>query len=479
MKLLLIQPPDDLNDPFKGQLEARDDVCFAPDWDLRCLRAHVLAHSRYLADYVDARLFRDMEKDLVAAVEKSTVPVTAALLKISSANLGPATAVLDLLKVRFPHIRTLICGPFPSHYPSAAAALPRVDFAIAGDAEPVLTGWLNYRHAPKLLNQVPGLLVRESEAGEAPVWTADLQKLTLPEPNDVFWPAYRTRYPDRECRCRMRVSRGQTEAPADMPFPARAEPLRYWPLRKTANLLQKTAAYGINRVYLADPPGIWTDRFLKEWTQALAAVRNSQSWSFQMCPRPLEEDCVYTLAETGCSEVEWIFPSCRGEILESYGATGSHKALTRLYRLFESAGIDVRLKCWLGGPGEPRKEAGRIIHIVGMLKYPDYSLHVFPMHLESRLFEERKTNLPCAPLDEWIAWSRNPWLSAQPLHLWAGNDNAPRLRREAARIHRTIARSPSRIMRLSVNHLRSRNWIRYIEDRMVTLAGRELAPQED
>ncbi|MBN1269644.1 MAG: cobalamin-dependent protein, partial [Kiritimatiellae bacterium] len=157
MKVLLVQPPDPPAPVKPVALAGADPPLFAPPWDLLCLRSYLLLHTRHLAAVIDCRTFADLETELAEAIRAEAEP---RLLVVSTTShaLGQSAAVLEIARRDFPGMKTVLCGEFPSQFPEQVAAVTRVDYALAGDPEPILRNLLDYMDVPQRLQRVPGLI---------------------------------------------------------------------------------------------------------------------------------------------------------------------------------------------------------------------------------------------------------------------------------------------------------------------------------
>lgn len=464
MNALLIQPP-----PPPQPLEAigpADLQHTATPWDLLCLRTYLLEHTRHLCDIIDCGFFDDLETGLVARIQERP-EAEVAVIHATGPGLGEAAAVLDILKRHFPAMKTALCGPYASQYPQQAAAMPRVDFVLAGDPEPILRNLLDHFDVEPRLQRVPGLLMNESGNG-TPYWLDNLRGLSLPDWQGIFWPAYRTGGSEGACRAYARISRGHSNTAPDRAWGAAHEPLRLWPADRLAATFQRCGCMGITEVFLDDPPGVWTHDRLHEWCVALERARNIQSWALQLLPAVLSQDTVALLRSVLCKRVEFIVPSCSPEILAHHGSTVKPSELRGTLALLTAAGIRAHVRLWVGGPEETGDEESRVVHMIRALDYSPYSLEPFPFVVDSPLYEDFRAT-SSTHIEDWVHWSRDPWLLNRPVPLWGGNAAIPRLTASFAKIQKMIQHDPRRVMKKLFADLTGRNWIAALEDRLLGL----------
>ncbi|MFH1029337.1 MAG: hypothetical protein V1791_15160 [Pseudomonadota bacterium] len=417
---------------------------------------------------MDCRLFSDLEKDLATAIGALPEP-DVAVINTTSLGLGQASAVLDILKRVYPDIRTVLFGQHPSQFPRQTGAIPRMDFALAGDPEPILRSLLDWMNIEQRLRHIPGL-IRAGDTATQSSWLDDLGNLSLPVWQDVFWGAYHNKTTGLPVSAQARLSRGHTRHPADRAAGCIDEPLRLWPFDKVAVAIQKSASHGVTEVFLDDPPGLWTVERLQQWCAALDKIHTYQPWGLQLLPILLTGDVVTLMKNVMCKRVEFIFPSCDPAVLSRYGCGFSIKEMSSTIDLLQKAGVRVHARFWIGGPEGKNDETGRVIHTIRALGYPVYSLHSFPFVLDSPIYREYSDSA-AAHLDDWIKWARDPWIEERPIPLWDGQAAVAEITECFEAISGAIRRNPVRILKKALSHFRSKNWISVIEDKS---AGRDL-----
>lgn len=446
----------------------------APPWDLLCLRAYLQSRTRHSATLVDARTFTDFERELVEALRAVPAPF-ALVVYCEPLSVGETAAVLEIARRHFARLTTVVCGPFPSQFPAEAASALRTDYALAGDPEPILRNLLDHLDVPQRLARVPGLL--RAGATVRPHWLERLDPLSLPDWTGLFWPAYERRWPRAALCAEARWSRGHTGEPGDRAFSEAGAPLRLWPADRMAQMIQKAAAFGLQEVFLTDPPGLWTRARLATWCAALDRARVTQPWGLRLLPRALSEDDAAQLAWAHCRRIELLFPSAHPDVWPAYGCEPDLAALARTVDLLRAHQIRVEARFWIGGPEARRGEADRIASLVRLLRYPPTTLEAFPVSFDSPLYREFGA-APGAPrLADWIRWARAPWMRERPVPLWGGPDAARVLRAAMARARRAVARSPQRAIQRAVAAVRSRPWIRLMEDKALAWLARVSPPK--
>lgn len=465
MNVLLIQPPEAARAVLPVSSPGHQDRLMAPPWNLLCLRSYLLDHTRHVCSFLDCRLFGNLERDLTVAVHDLPA-CQAAVVNTTSLGLGQTAAVLDILKRSFPSMRTVLCGQYPSQFPSQAAEMPRADYALAGDPEPILRNLLDNLDVEARLWRTPGLIIGSSRTTE-PYWLPDLKGLSLPDWQGIFWGGYAPG-PDRSCRILARLSRGHTHLPADRGFGDAHEPLRFWPMDRLAQALQKCGCRGVAEVFLADPPGIWTPERLETWCRALVRERNVQPWGFQLLPARLSQGLVDLLATSLCRRVEILVPSCDPDVLGRYGRMPSLKDLRAATTALRRAGILVSFLFWAGGPEERDGEEDRVVRAIRRLRFPEWTVRAFPFAPDAPIYEDF-TASSATHIEDWVAWSRDPWIEERPVALWGGADAAPVLAGKLARIERRIQRNAWRVVGRFFARLRSTNWIAAMEDKALSL----------
>ncbi len=443
MNVLLIEPPQPPPPAAPSEPPGGDTQLFAPRWSLLCLRAYLLKHTRHLCELVDCRFFRNFEEDLIQTVRR--FPETGmAVVNTSSLSLGQTAAVFDVIKRHFPHIKTAICGQHPSQFPEHVSTIPRMDFALAGDPEPILRNLLDYLDVEQRLRRVPGLIIPGVRM-DKPYWLPDLKRLTLPDWQGIFWQSYRVGTDEGTCRAIIRLSRGHTQCAMDRAFGDSHEPLRFWPLDRLVSAIQKCGHLGVTELYMADPPGLWTPENLRQWCGALLYGRNVQPWSLRLFPCTLHPDTIEAMKDTLCRRVDFVFPSCDARVLQEYGCTASLRDVAHTLLAIENRGISVHTRFWIGGPEEGPGEKERVIRTIRAMQFRPYSLHAFPFNLDSPLYRDHR-EASSTRVDDWVEWARDPWIVQRPVALWGGANAASQRLQDFEAIRKAVHRHPRRVL---------------------------------
>jgi hypothetical protein len=461
MNVLLIQPPDAPPD-----VEPRDSAYgrsarFVPSWDLLCLRAYLLNRTRFGCEFVDARLFTNLERDLAERIAR-TPDLAMAVVQTSSLGLGPAAAVTGLVRRAAPALKIAVCGQHPSQFPAHSHALHDADYAFCGDPEPILRNLMDCAGVEHRLQRVPGLRLSQQPPVE-PYWLPDLKSLVLPDWSGVAWGAYAPDPSRQGALAEMRLSRGHTRTPQDRAQGNATEPLRQWPMERAANALQRCASAGIVELFLNDPPGFWTDARVGEWCAALDRAHNSQPWSFQTWPRPLSPDLIQSLQLGACRRIEFVFPSAQQETLSRYGYQTPAREFAGTVKALQNAGIEVQARIWVGGPEEQKGERDRVARLLSQLQFCPFSLHPFPLVFDSPLY--REVDAPGKPaLEAWIRWARDPWMAERPIALWGDQKARAYVEATMERIDTSVMNNPRHRLLRAVEKIRSIHVIESLEN---------------
>lgn len=469
MHVVLVQPPDSAEADASGHVHER----LAPPWDLLCLQAFLRARTGHHGHLVDARLFSHFEADFVAAVRRVPAP-RILVVHARDVQIGEAMAVVETTHRHFPDTPIALCGPYASAHPASAVALPHVQFALAGDPEPILRSLLDFLHVPNRLRQTPGLAVRGG-GGVAPAWLPDLAALPAPTWEGVAWTAYHTTV-GGGLTGEMRLSRGHSGSAFDRAIGGADQPLRFWPMDRMAALLMRCAHKGVVEMEIADPPGVWTPDRIRAWCHALIRVHNTQPWSFQSPPRQFSAAEIETLIDAGCRRLALVLPSCDPDLLKRFECLHDRRRLKAAWQACRDAGLAVNLRLWVGGPEERRGERDRIARFVRALGFPGFVAQPFPFAFDAPLCREREPDGRTPTLEEWIAWSHEPWIKTRPVPAWGGADGADRTAATCAAVVQRVTRSPLHRLKRAVARWRGRSLIEDLEARMVALFHRPAPP---
>lgn len=474
MDVLLIQPPDPVRPVPPRDSAYGHSQRFAPAWDLLCLRTFLHQRTRHLAHFVDTRFYGNLEKGLGQTL--ATHPqARLAVIHATSTGIGQVAAVADILKRLQPSLQTAICGPHPSRFP-ALARVPHVDFALCGDAEPILRNLIDSLDSAQRLRRVPGLGLPLQDPPE-PYWLPDLKSLSLADWEGVSWPGYRLPPPRQGALAELQLTRGHTGDLRDRALGGTREPFRVWPFDRVAAAIQKARHAGVVEVFLTDGPGFWSGPRLAEWLRALAAANNTLPWSLQLAPHALEPEVIAELRANFCRRIEFVFPSAEPALWPAYGITPDVTRLEQRIQLLQATGIEVEARIGVGGPEATPSEATAVVTLLRELRFCPFSLHPATVEFDAPLYAAQPPG--AAPeLEQWMRWARDPWMAEKPTALWGGAAAVKPLTQTLDRIERSVMRSPRRRWLRFIETLRSVRVIESMESAALQAVSRRPAADE-
>ena len=439
---------------------AASQELLAPAWDLLCLRSFLVERSRHTCRFFDARLSEDVEADLANHIQTTPTPRLLAV-PVATLGIGPVSAVVDMAKRCDPDLVVVAFGQHPSQFPEAAPALPRVDYALAGDPEPILRNLLDCIDTPPRLRRVPGLLF-EGKKDLAPYWLEHFRSLVTGSWDGIFWDAYEVGLAHRACRAEVRLSRGNARCPSDRPFGCAHEPLRMWPFDKVAARIMQAGPHGIQEVFVNDAPGFWNWDRLNQWIEALQQVRNTQPWGMCVLPAALDEETIKRLAFVGCRRINILYPSCDLELLRELDVTATPTETLQMIRMLHANGISTQIRVWLGGPEEAPGEEDRAVKMLRALDPSGYALAPFQFRVDSPDYRRLSRAYEAPSLDSWMQWARDPWTHERPLGLWGGAAQQAHLEKMGPHILRRHRRSARVVARRVVDRVRDFSFAEFL-----------------
>ena len=446
--LWLIQPNDHHSPVLPLDAAGGATIHFSPSWDLLCLRAFILERTGHTCELIDVRCHAGIEEAFaVTGTSPAHDATSIAVIHTTTANLGSVGAIARFLKMHHPEMPIALFGPHVNAFPETIFLIQGIDYGLFGDPELKLRHLLDSLDIPHRLKLMPGLLM--PGATMKPVhWADDLRGLSFPDWQTIDWVDYRHSPSMRGANIEARLSRGNPGTPADIPWPSAQEPLRVWPLPGMAQTFQKCPGNGIDEIFLADPPGLWSDQRLLDWINQLKRLRNTQLWSFQIVARILPPNIISELAVTACARIEIIIPTLDEKRQASLGMSIRDADLRQLIEQLRNAGVDPHIIFWIEGPWRVENEAGLIADKVRTLGRPSYAVYPFPFHIDSALYRQVCDAGASPPrLDEWIAWAQREDTEA-PAELWSGAEGLPRAEATMKSLTRRIARDPWRAFQL-------------------------------
>ena len=469
MNTIIIQPTDP-HPPIANRegFSAAENFSFSPSFDLLSLNSHININSRHKSVFIDMRTLADPVTALLDEVDNTPKPRTV-VIETRTKALRYTVNVIRLLRQSFDDLRIGICGQHPTDYPKEALAINFVDFAMSGDAEPILKQYLDYIDLPQRLAKIPGLQIVDSPVGE-PSFVSNIgNMLTTPSWATNFWANYRVDGNKPICEATIRTTRGNTGLPPDRAHPEWSEPLRYLDFKMLSSLMERCSAVSVNHVNVVDPPGVWTQDYLIGWCNALADFHVRQAWGLQLLPSGLSKKEHAALYEAWCKRVSFIFPSCDPEILEKYGVHLDLNTVKETIKTLKKHRISPLIQYWIGGPEAGKNEVALITSTIRELGFCDFILRPFPLHFDSTVYEECAENMPSPGLNDYLEWAAAPEEHAPPPAVWGGQDAIPDIQSTAARILRKINRSPKRVLKRMREQVTHTPWIEKLETKSASI----------
>lgn len=472
MNVVLLQPPDPpkLAEPQVGPGVTRQVE--APSWDLLCLDTYIREHTRHVSHFLDSRLFDHLENDLISQLKN--VNADAVVVPTDVLTLDSTVAILDVCKRSLPHVTTIISGPFPTRHPHEASHMPRLDYGLCGDSEPILRDLLDNMDTPARISKIPGLIIPRQEA-PTPRWASKLIGFSPADWSGLSWDIYCSSWPQLEIKVSARLTRGHSGLDCDRPWPGPKEPLRYWPMEKMAQSFQKAPPTGIQNIFLSDAPGAWTSDKLHQWCAALRRANSIQAWSFQALPATFSDELIEDLQFTQCRNVYFIVPDTDPQRLEKLGCNVTAKDLAHTAARLQQANIEPIVHFWIGGPWARKTEAGQVIQWIQDLNYMAHEIHPFPCHPDAELLIDTPLPEETPELEDKILWKREPWFEKRPTPRWGGPQAQARLAATRSRINAHINRNPFRLFQQVGSKILQQQWIKRLEGASMKL----LAPAGD
>ncbi len=345
---------------------------------------------------------------------------------------------METLRRIAPRLPLAVWGEFPSAHPDLAGRLP-CDYALAGDPEPILRALLDNLDLPSRLKQVRGLIMI-SHPRSTSAWLSNLHGLSTPDWRHVAWASYQPRWPAGPTRASIRISRGQIAVADNHPFGGRPQPLRKWPLKKIAAVVQLCSSRHVLEAFLDDPPEVWTDDTLMSWCETLISIRNAQPWALRLPFRRTHPAAVRALFSSRCRRVEFILPAVASENLALFNCEPP-AAMRAVISEMKQAGIITDLTFWVGGPWRRGSEGKNILRIINDLMPHNAVILPYPMLPPSPLPDTVQSQ-GTPTITEYLDWALDPWTKQRPLLVWGGSAAVEDIRRTMEYVRHRLKRKP-------------------------------------
>lgn len=459
MQVLVVQPPN----PAPVLPVGPRVPAYIPHHALLNLSCYLQHRSRHQCRVVDANQLGDPLAEAAEAIA-ATPPPRVLLVHAPVDRVVETARLLAACGGPAAAIKIALFGPLPTHFPGIARALAPYAYLVRGDPEAPLKSLIDYVDLPQRLEKIPGLVTPGSDRFPEPLWLDELGGLGFDALQTVSWLAVPRERGEIPNEATLRLTRGNSGLPPDRDFDGAGQPLRWLNPREMAVALAKCSNWGVARVHLEDPPGVWSPERLDEWLDVLDTLRNTMPWSLRLLPTMLSADTMRRLSQTGCEQVRFLIPSVRPEILGEYGCVLGWKPFGHTLRQLRHHGVDTRLDFWIGGPGEPPSEEEHVHAVLRRLLYPEFTLSAFPRRLDAPRTWEESPDTVAAEVGAELRRAASPDTPGSAPAIMGGAGAAAERRLTAARLEHKLRRSVIWTVKNNWEDWNPAAWIRRIEN---------------
>ena len=315
------------------------------------------------------------EKDTALVLKEAIDGFRPALIGISVRNIDDqnmerVTFLLDPVKEIVARCRSLskativLGGAGYSLFPESALSFLGADMGIQGEGEEVFPKVIARIEQGASLLGLPGLYLPGHGPSSERIFTKDLDRLPLPNPDlwstpsrkeDLWMPVQTRRGCPLSCSyCSTGIIEGRA--------------LRRHSPERVVEWIARWRRAGVRRFYFVDNTFNLPVSYAKEICRKLIDQELDITWWSILYPMHVDKELVELMARAGCEQVSMGFESGSERILKNMNKRFTPGEVRRISEMFSEHGIKQMGFLLLGGPGETKESVEESLVFADSLK---------------------------------------------------------------------------------------------------------------
>ena len=446
MKILLINPPAEQTLVGNNPAFLDEERGCNPPLGLLYLAATLEERTDHQVSVVDAQV-EALGYDALAEHVRGEAP---ALVGVSAMTFTLLDALRTVATVRqaAPDAKVVLGGPHVHLYPRETAALPGVDFAMAGECEYSFVELCQRLDQPDRWHEVPGLAFhRDGEIVLNPTAALidDLDALPFPARDLVPFKRYTSILARRQPVTTMFTSRGCPYACTFCDRPHLGKRFRARSAASVVDEMQACLDMGIPEILIYD------DTFTVRRQRVLDICAEIQrrgldlGWDIRARVDTVDEEVLRALKAAGCERIHYGVEAGSDHFMQVIRKGITVEQARTAFRLTRQAGIATLAYFMIGIPGETEADcrdtfrlARRLdpdfVHVTILCPFPGTA--IYRQALDEGVFET----------DHWLEFARSPRPGFQPLY-WTRELSRQQLESLLTRAYKSFYTRPRYILK--------------------------------
>jgi radical SAM superfamily enzyme YgiQ (UPF0313 family) len=377
MKILFINPNEKhlLDTELPEVLE--EGIGYSPPLGIMLLAACVRKHTKWEAEIIDALAEQLNYKELGERIKESkpdVVGITVMTNVLVDATLVARTAKKIAQEIN-KEIKVVLGGPHVSIYPKETANLEFVDFAIAGEGEPVIVDFLKNIDDEKKLKNVQGLCFKDKK-GEM-VYTGqrgfieNLDEIPFPARDLVKINLYSSTIARRSPTTTMITSRGCPYRCIFCDRPHLGKKFRARSAKNVVDEMEECVKMGIGEILMYDDTFTIDRQRVVDICNEIKKRELDILWDVRARVNTVDYELLKLMKSAGCTRIHYGVESGNPEILKVINKGITMEQAEKAFEATKKAGIETLAYFMFGNPRETKETMLETIRFAKKLN-PNY-----------------------------------------------------------------------------------------------------------
>ena len=446
MKILLVNPAQSDALASEASEAPRAATGPYPPLGLLYLQASLESEKNHQVDLLDENLAGKPGR-LLDETARWPEPDLVGLTALTP-NLVSVVRTIRIVKSIFPRTKIVVGGPHVELFAIETAALPAVDFALAGEAEHTMKKLADALQEGGPPRDLPGLIT--SEGGSAreqagPVVIEDLDGLPMPDRSRLPVKKYRNLAGMAGTFTTMISSRGCPYGCTFCSTPKGAVRLRS-PASVTEEMHRCQNAH-IDHVYFVDDTFPIRKERINELCEDFAGAGSLPHWSCRTAAIGLGETILKKMKQAGCLRIQIGVETGTDEGLAALNKPTRLDAIRRTVARANRVGLETMAYFMIGLPHEKGpQDVEKTLHFSRKLS-PTYAMYnVLTLYPGTQLYQDAR-NKGLVHGDPWRTFADNPKVGFSP-PVWDAHLSRAQLSALQAKAYRTFYLRPAVVLRM-------------------------------